>query len=217
MGETKLSPYQSFDLAEQAVDALHVTSEFLGRVVDDPFAWKWVVIALHNALHGFMGLALRSSHGAQLLSKKHERRTYELWEKERQLGQPIGRPTEVRVDEFLNLYEKVKDPARMGQFVYSHVFVATPEQDKSVDYLNWLRNQFSHYSATTLVVGVEALPQVMTDCLDVIKFLVNESGNVLLYPWDLESRTTTVLAALESQVTLLVAQSSAGSSKASSP
>ena len=211
MEENGLTPYQSFEITEQAVDALHMASEFLGRVADDPFAWKWVVIALHNALHGFMGLALKSTHGAQLLSKKHERRTYQRWEQERQLGRPLIDDAETRVDQFLNLYEKVKDPVRMGQFVNSRAFVATPEQDKSVDYLNWLRNEFSHYSATTLVVGVEALPQVVTDCLEVIKYLANQSGNVLLYPWELESRTSTVLGEVERQVAELSARFATGS------
>src|SRR5688500_17457628 len=84
-----LPAYHRFDLGGQAVDALSKTALELAKVEVDPFAWKWVVIALHNALHGFMGLALCGSHGAQLLTPKHERQKYEWWTRERELGCPI--------------------------------------------------------------------------------------------------------------------------------
>jgi hypothetical protein len=47
------------DTLSDAVFSLRMTAECLDKVLDDPHYWKWVIIALHNALQGFMVNALR--------------------------------------------------------------------------------------------------------------------------------------------------------------
>ncbi len=188
--------YIGFDLDAQAVDALAMATDQIYLVQADPFAWKWVVIALHNALHGFMGLALRRTDGAQLLIEKHERRTYAHWERERQAEQFLPDPGPTRIDTFLNLYEKIKHLERMRQYVHSKPFLSTEDQDASIAYLDRLRNDLSHYSDIRLVVRVPALPRMVENCAAVIGFLLRESGNVTLYPFDLEQRVEALLAGL---------------------
>ncbi|MDP9473182.1 MAG: hypothetical protein M3Q71_21390 [Chloroflexota bacterium] len=192
----RLPAYIGFDLDAQAVDALAMATDQIHRVQADPFAWKWVVIALHNALHGFMGLALRRTDGAQLLIEKHERRTYAHWERERQAEQFLHDPGPTRIDAFLNLYEKIKNPERMRQFLHSKPFLSTEDQDTSVAYLDRLRNDLSHYSDIRLVVRIAALPRVVKNCAAVIGFLSWESGNVTLYPFNLEERVGVLLSEL---------------------
>ncbi len=192
-----LPPYHSFGVGEQAVDALAKTVSELAKVEVDPFAWKWAIIALHNALHGFMGLALRGSHGARLLIPKHERQKYARWERERALGRPIFEVEKERVDAFLDLYAKIQDPARMRQYVHSKAFEPTADQDVSMEWLDQLRNSFSHYSAVTQIEPVAALPELVRDCVAVVAFLVDESQNVLLYPFELEARTRELLGHLQ--------------------
>jgi hypothetical protein len=197
-----VDPYHSFDLDDQAVDALAMTAAQLTRVEAEPAAWKWVVIALHQALHGFMGLALERSDGAQLLSQKHERATYERWHRERELGHPLPFGA-ARVDEFLNLYQKIQDSQRMGYFVHSRPLDATADQNDSVKYLNGLRNDLAHYSATTLIVHVADLPQVVLDSLSVISFLVLDSNTIFLNPDELHARVIELLDQLELDATRL--------------
>ncbi len=192
----RLPAYIGFDLDAQAVDALAMATDRIHWVQADPFAWKWVVIALHNALHGFMGLALRRTDGAQLLIEKHERRTYAHWERERQAERFLPDPGPTRIDTFLNLYEKIKNPERMRQYVHSKPFLSTEDQDASIAYLDRLRNDLSHYSDIRLVVRVAALPRMVKNCAAVIGFLSWESGNVTLYPFDLEQRVEVLLVGL---------------------
>jgi hypothetical protein len=101
-------PFYGFALDEQAIRGLELVAEFLPRADDDPYMWKWVVNALHDALHGFFCLALRRTDGAQLLIEKHERETYRRWNQERQVGSGFSVPGKQRVDLSLNLYEKTQ-------------------------------------------------------------------------------------------------------------
>ena len=78
--------WHRFDLDGQALDALRHVANMLPRALDDPYLWKWIVIAMFDALHGFFGLALRRGDGAQLLTEKHEVRTYKRWDEERRRG-----------------------------------------------------------------------------------------------------------------------------------
>src|SRR5712692_5045777 len=51
------------DKYEEAVSAIEAAADFAERVIDDQYRWKWVLIAVHNAVQGFMVLALRRGNG----------------------------------------------------------------------------------------------------------------------------------------------------------
>ena len=140
---------------------------------------------MHNAVHGFLALALQRTDGLQLLTEKLERKKFDAWQRD---DIEAALAVDVRVDQFLSLYAKAKDPQRMGQYTTSRVLAPTQQQDASVARLNRLRNEFSHYSDISLSVAVAELPGVVADCLDVIEFLVKLSGNVMLYPFELSEQ-----------------------------
>lgn len=181
-----LEPWHGFDQSDQAVGALGLVAHLLPQVGDDAYLWKWVIVGLHDALQGFVGLALRRTDGAQLLTSKHEEETYERWRREREAGAPVLEVGKRSVDSFLNLFEKIQNPDRMRQYVHSRAFTPTPAQDDGVRILDRLRNDFTHYSDTTRVVLVAELPRVAVDCLSVIDWLLNESNNVTLHPAELK-------------------------------
>ena len=189
-----LQPYHSFTIEGQAVGALRLLAELLPRTQSDPSWWKWVVIASHDSLYGFMGLALRRTDGAQLLIPRHERMRYVRWSRERSEGRPILEAEPSRTDGFLNLFEKLQNPDRMNQLIHSRVFVPSEDQDRRVRYLDRLRNDLTHYSDASLSVAVVQLPGVVADIAEVIGWLVNESNNVMLYPFDLVEDVNSILA-----------------------
>lgn len=174
--------FYSFRHAEQATDALRVLAELIPRAPTDPYLWKWVVSLMHDALHGFMGLALRGSHGAQLLTPEQEQQTYARWAEERRLGRLIA-PSEPRqIDSFLNLYQKIQDPERMEHFMHSKAFSPTPVQDKAIRWLDSYWNELTFYSDTTLGLTVSWFPTMILECLNVVKWLLEESHTMMLFP-----------------------------------
>jgi hypothetical protein len=205
-------PWYSFRLDEQAVGALKIVAEMLPQTIEEPYRWKWVVVALHDALYGFMGLALRRSDGAQLLTLKHERQQYARWQREREQGGPIVERSPTRIDQFLNFFEKIQDPARMRHFIDSRAFVPTPDQDQSVRYLDRLRNDLVHYSDTTRMVWIAALPGVVVDGVTVIRWLVEESHTFFLHPEELEEAAIRLIEDIQEQAVRLASRHSVPSS-----
>ena len=61
------------DEAVEAVISLEMLCEQLPRVIDDPHYWRWVIIALHSGLQGFMVLALKGTNGFSVLTKECEK------------------------------------------------------------------------------------------------------------------------------------------------
>jgi hypothetical protein len=178
------SVFYSFRQAEQAIDALRFLADLLERAPADPYLWKWVALAMHDAFQGFMGLALRGSHGAQLLVPKHEQRQYQTWAEERRLGRASPTRPPRQVDSFLNLYKKIQEPERMVRYVYSHAFVPTPAQDEAIRALDSYRKELTHYGDSTLMTTVGWFPTMILEVLSAIEWLVEESRTVVIFPED---------------------------------
>jgi hypothetical protein len=51
------------DEREDAVRSLEWAASFANDVESDPHVWKWQLVALHNAVQGFMVLALAKGNG----------------------------------------------------------------------------------------------------------------------------------------------------------
>ncbi len=174
------------DEVEETISALETTVESLRRARDDLYQWKWVILALHNSLQGFMILALRGSHGLHVLRPKDAKHWLEAHRK----GGPY--PADVKLDQFLNLYKKTKSDI-MGMYVHSRRFVPNATQDKSIGKLNVLRNEFVHFAPKGWSLEVTGLPDICLDCLAIAEFLGWQSGNVL---WPDEANATRARQAL---------------------
>jgi len=161
------------DETEEAISGLEMLAETAPSLIADPYRWKWVIISTHNALQGFMVLALR--HGNGLLALKDE--IAAQWLKAYREG---GKYPVEKLDNFLNLYKKVKSD-RMLCYGHSEKFKATPNHNRSVKKLNELRNEFIHFVPKGWSLELTGLPEICLDCLDVIEFLGWESGNIIFY------------------------------------
>jgi len=161
------------DEIEEAISALEMLAEVAPSIIEDSYRWKWIIISLHNALQGFMVLALRQGNGLLVLKDNIAKQ----WLKAHREG--VKCPVE-KLDNFLNLYKKVKSDYMLF-YSYSRKFEATPNHDRAVKMLNELRNEFIHFVPKGWSLKLTGLPEICLFCLEVIEFLGWKSENILWY------------------------------------
>lgn len=170
----------------EAVSALEMAAEAVEQVSNDIYRWRWAIISIHMALQGFMVLALRGRDGLRPLKDK----IAEDWLKAQREG---GKRPEEKLDSFLNLYKKIKSK-RMLFYVQSRRFVSAGTQDRSIQKMNSLRNDFIHFLPKLWIVEISGLPRISLDSLDVVEFLGWQSGNIFWHKRDQEARAQRSLA-----------------------
>lgn len=161
------------DETEESVSALEMLRDSLVKVNEDVYQWKWAVIAAHNALQGFMVLALRNGNNLAVMSEKAAGQWLEAYREEKPLP-------EERLDSFLNLYKKIQGEY-MLTLVTAKKLNATPKQSRSTKKLNELRNEFIHFVPKGWSLEVSGLPEICLHVMEIIKFLGWESNNILWY------------------------------------
>lgn len=186
------------DELQDAVFALQFVEEQLTKLnaTMDPRTWKWVVIGLHNALQGFMVLALRGTDNYRVLTeisakewmKANERRDYRF--------------TQPKLDTYLNLYKKIKSKS-MCIYTNSKMFKPTGTQDKNVKILNFYRNDFIHFLPKGWLIETSGFPLIVDDCLEIISFLAFDCGNIVWYEDKLELQTEDILVRAKQVVAVL--------------
>lgn len=180
----------TIDEKENAIDSLDKALTFLNEVEQNPFNWKWFTIALHNATHSFMLLALQNPD----LSG--------IW-KEPEIKKEDGRidifnPNNKLIS-FMEAFKRIQDPNRMGGYVNSKAFSAKPYHEESMKKLNDnLRNQFIHFRPGGWSVHKKYIGEIGSPVLEVIEFLVFESGRVRFFEDSQFKRTRTYLDAIKS-------------------
>lgn len=172
--------YLRTDEWQEAVSALESVAEFAEKVSIDPYRWKWVIIAVHNAVQGFMVLALRRGSGLMALKDKVAQKWLEAYER----GETYP---EEKLDTFLNLYTKIKSP-KMCCYGHSKHFLPTVNNDRSMKRLNEFRNEFIHFVPKGWSLQLEGLPDICLNCLSVLSFLAWESGNIMWNESEMRSR-----------------------------
>jgi hypothetical protein len=194
---TEKPPNAVFDDLGAAVDALEVGVNFMEQAQTNAQRLRWAIIAIHQALQGFMVTALRGTEGSRPLAQNSAKRLL------RELRDYVARrgpfPSQARrLDDFLNLYLKVKDPsaAGMGQLVTSRAFGAEPEDDRATKELNDLRNIFVHLTPGTWILYPADAIAPLRSALKVISFLAFESQNILwtAHAEDMQAQTRQLVA-----------------------
>lgn len=170
---------------EEATSALEAVAEWAARVETDIGYWRWVVVALHNTVQGFMVLALRGSDGLRPLKDDIAAKWLAAY---RDGGEY---PVE-KLDSFLNLYKKVQSD-KMLFFVNSKQVIPSRTLGRSMKKLNSLRNDFVHFLPRCWSLEVSGLPEICLDCLALVEFLSWECGNII---WHEEERRERVNAAI---------------------
>lgn len=171
------------DEYQVAVVSLETASDHLRRVLSNDYHWKWVIIGLHNALQGFMVLALQGSNYLNVLTDECAQKWLAAYESgSKDFPDP-------KLDSFLKLYKKIKSE-RMNIYTNSIPFKPNTSQARSVKKLNSLRNEFIHFIPKGWLLELGGLPQITEDCLDIIHFLAFECGNILWHDKSLDKQTS---------------------------
>ena len=190
------------DEALEAVLSLEMVCDQLRKVTDNHYYWKWVIIALHNALQGYMVLALRGTNSINILTKECAQGRMEA------RMSRFDKFPKRRLDSFLNLYKKIQrgrktyDDWKKGNgilhrkkgdlmlmYTHSRPFKPKGTQTDSVKRLNYWRNVFIHFLPQNLSLDMDCFPRMVTDCIDIIAFLAFDCGNILWHDQSLEHKT----------------------------
>ncbi len=186
---------------EDAVFSLRMVHECLARVRDESHYWKWVIIALHNSLQGFMVSALCHSNSFPVIESAQpktikcpacsqeiecpDRRAWgslQEWEKfltgpnDSDLNPP---PKPRRLVPFMTLYRRIKTPCYMELFGGSKPFTPQRDQGGSVKAIHGLRNTFVHFTPKFWLAPGLAFVPIVKDVTEVVSFLAFESGNII--------------------------------------
>ena len=183
------------DEFQEAVISLEVLSDQLPKVLIDDHHWKWAIIGLHNALQGFMVLALTGTNGLNALTEKCAKEWLAAYER----GDRTS--PKRKLDSFLNLYKKIQSDNHMGIYNISVSFKPKNSQEHSIKKLNALRNEFIHFVPQGWMLELDGLPQIVEDCLSIIHFLAFECGNVFWHNETLEKQTRAYIDSARSVTT----------------
>ncbi|MEW6351211.1 MAG: hypothetical protein AB1646_19305 [Thermodesulfobacteriota bacterium] len=174
--------YLRSDERLDTMTSLEMVCEQLPKVVDEPHRWKWVVIALHNALQGSMVLALKGSAGLDVMTDKNAKKLLAF------LTQDGASSPKLWLDDFGSLFRKIQRPECMARLVGSRHFEPKGTQTDSVKILNEIRNTFIHFFPKTQSTAVHDLLAILQDCIDIIDFLLFKSENVSWFEPSYEPR-----------------------------
>ncbi|MFA7286730.1 MAG: hypothetical protein WC052_03675 [Patescibacteria group bacterium] len=155
-------------LKETAIDSLSKAASFLEKTKDDPFSWKWYIIAVHHSLYCFMILALSNSDQSGIWDEKYK-------SKKKQITFPNE---DKKLIDFKTAYAWIQDKQRMGGYINAKPFVPLPyHSDSIIEHLNYrLRNRLIHYAPVSWSLSWEYLIQVTLPCLEVVEFLALQCG-----------------------------------------
>jgi hypothetical protein len=87
-------------------------------------------------------------------------------------------PPREKLDDFMQLYKKIKTPSRMQKYGQSKHSTSTKDQDGAMKMLHHLRNEFLHFTPKGWSLEVNGGPHLCLECLKIIDFLVRDSGTI---------------------------------------
>ena len=160
------------DEQENAIDNLEMVHHFLTGIESER-KWKWAIIALHQALYGFLISALRGTDGRLLLKppsrkKPQERQLIGIWEALKRMKDP---------DSFI--------------WVNAKPLETDSEDDFAIDRLiNGFRNEFEHFKPKQWSIEVSGMPKILLTVLGVIEYIALQS-NTVIYRSDREEEIVT--------------------------
>jgi hypothetical protein len=208
------------DQLRDAVFSLTMVNDSLAKVFQDHLYWKWVFIALHNALQGFMVTALCPFNDYAVMQGRRivrfecptcgqwtdvvEKRwgSVEEWQVFCLDSSNNPQPNPPRLLPFMELYERVKKPFYMERLVGARAFHPSGTQTQSVKRLNnELRNDFTHFMPMTKRRFVNDFLPVVKDVTGIILFLAFDSDNI---DWvgrdDPRSRTKSLITIISANI-----------------
>jgi len=174
--------FLSLDERDHAIDSLNQSLSFLVNVEQNPFNWKWFVIAFHNTLHSFMLLALQKSDLTGIWHNEHKMRVDDRFDVFSDKGKLI---------DFMTAFTWIQDHKRMSKYINSRPFESKniSEITKCMKALNDdLRNQFIHFRPVAWGASPDYISGICYPLVELLEFL-SLKEIVPMLPWREEAIT----------------------------
>jgi hypothetical protein len=166
----KITPVFRVDEVSEPLNAIMMTKEFLERSGQGLYYLKWTLLAVHNALQGFMVLALKGTSNLSIIKWKDKydgKSPYEI------LSDP-----EQKLCCFTELFKRIKSKKYMQNTVFKD---ESGKITHSIKELNRIRNQFIHYIPLGWSIGTQGMVDILADSMLVISFLTGSCIAVKRY------------------------------------
>lgn len=205
---TSQEEFFEIDETENLIDNLEMVAHFLDTSI--AYKWKWVIIALHQALYGSLIASLQGTDARQTVvdRKKDTGKAVMLHvnripidviassfgKDEVKILDWITNPYLISLDEALR---RVKLKEYLPLFDNAKPLKTTSEEDHAIERLTKeFRNQFEHFTPKAWLVYTSILPPIVSNVLRVIRFLEFES-NCTHMSLEQEQRIKAALAKIE--------------------
>jgi len=148
------------DEKESAIDSLVMATKFLKSVNSDVYHWKWVTIALHNALYGFMVCALNKANPDNVCRYDKKNKKYTHW-----------------LISFETALKRVQSSNHITGYVGAKPIRLTNEQAQSIKVLTkLLRNNFEHFVPMGWSIEISGMPGIIHSIAEIIDDVAFETG-----------------------------------------
>lgn len=144
-----------------AISSLKLYIDTINKVETDMIYWKWVIISLHNTVQSIISFHLGFGNDLLVMSQVDA----EAWLQAHDSG---TEHPETKMDNFLNLYKKIKSHQILG-----YKFTPSGQEGKSIKRLNNYRNEFIHFIPKGWSIEMSGMPDICKDCLNIIKKLID--------------------------------------------
>lgn len=168
MNEAASQNWLRWDCPKEVVASLSHLSNCIALVETDPAAWKWAILALHNALQGAMTCHLTGTAGVGHLSQKSAEEWLAWYE-----AKDPNSPPRIYQAKPEDLFKRLHRPQSRVEANCGRMLTITPKQKNSFKILNDLRNEFTHFSIDGWGLELSSLPQIFDNILDII-YLISE-------------------------------------------
>jgi hypothetical protein len=200
--------YFEIDEIENLIDNLEMVAHFLA--ISIPYKWKWVTIALHQALYGALISTLQGSDPRQTVVDRqkdsgkaimlHVNRipieviAASFGKDEKTIRDWISNPYLISLDEALR---RVRNKEYLPSLVNAQPLVTTAEEDEAIHKLTKeFRNEFEHFAPKGWIVFESLFPPIASSVLRVVNFLMFKS-NCINLSIEQEKRLKTAFAKIE--------------------
>ena len=169
-GEDSNGIYLRTDEHLEFIDALNTSAYFSKEVLNNTYAMKWLILALHASLQGACVCALRGydTSGVSVLSNASRKEWLNWFEESRDNGD-LPAPEFEKLADLKTLYKRVTKTSELR-----HPF--TFHQDSKINFdvkrLNSLRNNFIHFVPKGWSIELSGMPRIVSSVTEVIEHLV---------------------------------------------
>jgi hypothetical protein len=154
------------DEYEDAVVAIELVGSQSADVQKRPMQWKWVIMAMQNAVQAAMVLALSGTDGCGALAPKSQQRN-RAW---------LQHVSPDRPPRVMAAYDVLLERIGKPELMEGPVPNLSAEDHRNLQRLNELRRQFAHFNPTGWGIELNYILNIMPVALNLFEFLTTTQG-----------------------------------------